>query len=149
MQRHGYLWYALVFALWASQAVAADYPALRERMVVEEIEAAGVSHPGVLRSMRATARHAFVPGKFRPQAYFDAALPIGDQQTISPPFVVAYMTEQLDPRPEDRVLEIGTGSGYQAAVLSPLVAEVYTIEIVARLGRRAQRTLERLRYKNV
>jgi protein-L-isoaspartate(D-aspartate) O-methyltransferase len=77
------------------------------------------------------------------------ALPIGDGQTISPPFVVAYMTQQLDPRARDKVLEIGTGSGYQAAVLSPLVAEVYSIEIVPTLGRRAARTLKRLGYENV
>src|SRR3990172_6053762 len=77
------------------------------------------------------------------------ALPIGDQQTISPPFVVAYMTQEIAPHPTDRVLEIGTGSGYQAAVLSPLVRDVYTIEIVEPLGRRAARTLKRLGYKNV
>jgi protein-L-isoaspartate(D-aspartate) O-methyltransferase len=82
-------------------------------------------------------------------AYYDMALPIGEGQTISPPFIVAYMTEQLDPQPTDKVLEIGTGSGYQAAVLSPLVKEVYTIEIVDPLGRNAARTLQRLNYKNV
>ena len=87
--------------------------------------------------------------KWRSQAYFDAALPIGDRQTISPPYVVAYMTEQLDPQPTDRVLEIGTGSGYQAAVLSPLVKDVYTIEIVDRLAKRAEQTLKRLKYDNI
>jgi protein-L-isoaspartate(D-aspartate) O-methyltransferase len=126
-----------------------NYQAQRHQMVAEEIEAAGVSDPRVLETMRTTPRHEFVPKGFRQQAYFDAALPIGDNQTISPPFVVAYMTQELDPQPTDRVLEIGTGSGYQAAVLSPLVKEVYTIEIVERLGRRAERTLRRLRYKNV
>ncbi len=85
----------------------------------------------------------------RKHAYFDMALPIGEAQTISPPFIVAYMTEQLDPQPTDKVLEIGTGSGYQAAVLSPLVQEVYTIEIVEPLGRRAAATLKRLKYDNV
>ncbi|NOY42195.1 MAG: protein-L-isoaspartate(D-aspartate) O-methyltransferase [Planctomycetes bacterium] len=131
-------------------AQAADnYAALRDEMVRLEIEAAGIDHPGVLRSMRTTPRHLFVLGRFRQQAYLDAALPIGDRQTISPPFVVAYMTQELDPKPTDRVLEIGTGSGYQAAVLSPLVSEVFTIEIVEPLGRRAQRTLKRLRYDNV
>jgi protein-L-isoaspartate(D-aspartate) O-methyltransferase len=125
------------------------YAQLREQMVRQEIEAAGVTHPKVLQSMRATPRHEFVPTGFRRQAYFDAALPIGDRQTISPPFVVAYMTQELDPQPDDRVLEIGAGSGYQAAVLSPLVDQVYTIEIVERLGRRAERTLSRLNYKNV
>ena len=90
--------------------------------------------------------HAAGPRKY---AYLDMALPIGDGQTISPPFVVAYMTEQLDPQPTDKVLEIGTGSGYQAAVLSGLVREVYSIEIVEPLGRRAARTLRQLRYDNV
>ena len=82
-------------------------------------------------------------------SYYDMALPIGHGQTISPPFIVAYMTEQLDPQPTDKVLEIGTGSGYQAAVLSGLVAEVYTIEIVEPLGRRAKEDLKRLKYNNV
>jgi len=126
-----------------------NYEKLREQMVVNEIESAGVTHPAVLKSMRSTPRHKFVLGGFRKQAYFDAALPIGEKQTISPPFVVAYMTQELDPQPTDKVLEIGTGSGYQAAILSPLVAEVYTIEIVERLGRRAKRTLWRLGYENV
>ena len=128
---------------------AADYAAQRKKMVAEEIEAAGVKDPRVLESMRTTPRHEFMPTNFRQHAYIDAALPIGDRQTISPPFVVAYMTEQLKPQPTDRVLEIGTGSGYQAAVLSPLVKDVYTIEIVEPLGRRAERTLGRLGYKNV
>ena len=118
-------------------------------MVAEEIEAAGVKEPRVLDAMRKTPRHEFMPAAYRPYAYIDAALPIGDRQTISPPFVVAYMTEQLNPQPTDRVLEIGTGSGYQAAVLSPLAKDVYTIEIVEPLGRRAERTLKRLGYKNV
>ncbi len=125
------------------------YAELREQMVANEVEAAGVTHEAVLRAMRTTPRHEFVLGGFRKQAYFDTALPIGDRQTISPPFVVAYMTQELDPQPTDKVLEIGTGSGYQAAVLSPLVAEVYTIEIVERLGRRAERTIRRLGYENV
>ena len=118
-------------------------------MVAKEIEAAGVKNPRVLDAMRKTPRHEFMPAAYRPYAYIDAALPIGDRQTISPPFVVAYMTEQLNPQPTDRVLEIGTGSGYQAAVLSPLVKDVYTIEIVEPLGHRAERTLKRLGYKNV
>ncbi len=121
----------------------------REKMVAEEIEAAGVKNPAVLDAMRATPRHEFVLDKWREQAYYDTALPIGDQQTISPPYVVAYMTEQLEPQPTDRVLEIGTGSGYQAAVLSPLVKDVYTIEIVDHLARRATQTLKRLKYDNI
>jgi len=136
--------------LLTSVAYSADnFSELREQMVAEEVEAAGITHPQVLEAMRSTPRHEFVLNGFRHQAYFDAALPIGNQQTISPPFVVAYMTQELDPQPTDRVLEIGTGSGYQAAILSPLVSEVYTIEIVERLGHRAKRTLHRLKYKNV
>lgn len=127
----------------------ADWSAARERMVADEIAGAGVKNTRVLDAMRTTPRHEFVLEKWKAQAYFDAALPIGDRQTISPPYVVAYMTEQLDPRPTDRVLEIGTGSGYQAAVLSPLVNEVYTIEIVDRLARRAEQTLKRLNYENI
>ena len=96
-----------------------------------------------------TPRHEFVPAALRRYAYFDIGMPIGEGQTITSPFVVAYMTEQLQPRPADKVLEIGTGSGYQAAVLSGLVAEVYSIEIVEKLGQRAAKTLRRLGYDNV
>ena len=128
---------------------ADEFAVRRHQMVEREIRSTGVVHARVLEAMRSTPRHEFVPAGFRHLAYQDVALPIGDEQTISPPYIVAYMTEQLDPQPTDRVLEIGTGSGYQAAVLSPLVAEVYSIEIVENLGRRARRTLKRLGYKNV
>jgi protein-L-isoaspartate(D-aspartate) O-methyltransferase len=121
----------------------------RNRMVDDEIVAAGVKNPRVIASVRKTPRHEFMPVPQRKYAYFDMALPIGEGQTISPPFVVSYMTEQLDPQPEDKVLEIGTGSGYQAAILSPLVKEVYSIEIVESLGKRAADTLKRLKYDNV
>ena len=123
--------------------------AQRNRMVDDEIVAAGVKDPRVIQSMRDTPRHEFMPLAQRPNAYYDMGLPIGDGQTISPPFIVAYMTEQLSPQPTDSVLEIGTGSGYQAAVLSPLVKDVYTIEIVKPLGERAARSLKRLKYANV
>jgi protein-L-isoaspartate(D-aspartate) O-methyltransferase len=128
---------------------ASDFAAQRQRMVEQEIVAAGITDPRVIESMRNTPRHEFVALPSRSNAYYDMALPIGNAQTISPPFVVAYMTEQLLPQPTDTVLEIGTGSGYQAAVLSPLVKEVYTIEIVKPLGERAARTLKRLKYTNV
>jgi len=118
-------------------------------MVDEEIVAAGVKDRRVIKAMRTTPRHEFVSVSQRRYAYYDMALPIGHSQTISPPFVVAFMTEALDPRPDDKVLEIGTGSGYQAAVLSGLAGEVYTIEIVGPLGRQAARVLKRLRYGNV
>jgi protein-L-isoaspartate(D-aspartate) O-methyltransferase len=121
----------------------------REAMVEQALISAGISNPRVLEAMRTTPRHLFVARHLRSQAYFDMALPIGEQQTISSPFIVAYMTECLDPQPQDRVLEIGTGSGYQAAILSPLVQHVYTIEIVDSLARQAARTLKQVRLKNV
>jgi len=132
-----------------AQTSVADFKMQREKMVRDEVAGAGVKNERVLQSIRDTQRHEFVNFRDRALAYFDMALPIGEGQTISPPFIVAYMTEQLDPKPTDRVLEIGTGSGYQAAVLSPLVKEVYTIEIVEPLGRQAARVLQKLQYKNV
>jgi len=136
-------------ALGAPPQSAREIVEARNRMVDDEIVAAGVKDSRVIESMRATPRHEFVAMGERANAYYDMALPIGDGQTISPPFVVAYMTEQLAPKAEDKVLEIGTGSGYQAAVLSPLVKEVYSIEIVKPLGERAARVLKRLKYPNV
>lgn len=121
----------------------------RLAMVEQAVGGAGVEHPRVLQAMRDTPRHEFVPKRFQDLAYYDMAVPIGDRQTISSPFIVAFMTQTLDPKPKDKVLEIGTGSGYQAAVLSPLVADVYSIEIVELLGRRAASTLRRLGYRNV
>jgi protein-L-isoaspartate(D-aspartate) O-methyltransferase len=103
----------------------------------------------VLDAIRQTPRHELIPQRLWDQAYVDSSLPIGDQQTISSPFIVASMTQVIDPQPTDKVLEIGTGSGYQAAVLSPLVDQVYTIEIVERLGRKAEQDLRRLGYENV
>ena len=145
------LWFcALCGRVQAAPPVANDpLAAARDKMVDEEIVAAGIKNPRVIAAMRATPRHEFVQAAERPMAYYDMALPIGNSQTISPPYVVAYMTEQLDPQPDDKVLEIGTGSGFQAAVLSPLVKDVYTIEIVKPLGERAARTLKRLKYANV
>ena len=130
-------------------AVAERMRLARERMVRDDLVAGGITDPRVLEAMRATPRHEFVPTPQRPLAYFDMALPIGEKQTISGIFVVAYMTEKLQPRATDKVLEIGTGSGYQAAVLAPLVDTVYSIEISKPLGERAARTLERLGYRNV
>jgi protein-L-isoaspartate(D-aspartate) O-methyltransferase len=126
-----------------------DWRHLASDMVDKEIVAAGVKNERVVKAMRDTPRHEFVPIGEREHAYFDMALPIGNGQTISPPFVVASMTEAIDPKPTDKVLEIGTGSGYQAAVLSPLVKDVYTIEIVEQLSVRATRALKHLNYKNV
>ncbi len=130
---------------------AADDPfdAVRQRLVRDRIATAGVTDSSVLQAIRTTPRHEFVPTSQRDRAYLDMALPIGESQTISSPFIVALMTEALDPQPTDKVLEIGTGSGYQAAVLSPLVEHVYSIEIVEELGQRAKETLEYLDYENV
>lgn len=125
------------------------YDVLRERMVQEFVLDCGVRDERVVQAMQKTHRHEFVPVRYRDQAYTDSAIPIGESQTISSPFIVAYMTESLDPMPTDRVLEIGTGSGYQAAVLAAIVDEVYTIEIVEELGNNAADTLRRLDYDNV
>jgi protein-L-isoaspartate(D-aspartate) O-methyltransferase len=125
------------------------FQARRHAMVDEHIAAEGVTNPRVLQAMKDVPRHLFVRPALREFAYYDQALDIGEKQTISPPFIVAYMTEVIDPQPEDRVLEIGTGSGYQAAVLSGLVNEVYTIEIIPALGRNAERLLNKQGYRNV
>jgi len=140
---------SLVLAAGSVRSQAEDTRAALSRMVTEEVAGAGIKNPRVLAAMRATPRQEFVPARERANAFYDMALPIGHGQTISPPFVVAYMTEQLDPQPTDRVLEVGTGSGYQAAVLSPLVQDVYTIEIHEPLGKQAAATLARLGFKNV
>ena len=115
----------------------AAFAEARAQMVREQLVARGIVNPRVLEAMAQVPRHAFVPAGERDRAYEDVALPIGHGQTISQPYIVAFMTEALDPRPRDRVLEIGTGSGYQAAVLSALVAEVYSVELVEPLAARA------------
>ena len=134
-------------------AVAADDPfaTARQQMVTEQIAGPGrnITNSHVLSAMRKVPRHEFVPAWVRSQSYLDCPLPIGHDQTISQPFIVAFMTEQLDPKPADKVLEIGTGSGYQAAVLAELVAKVYTVEIIEDLSRRAAADLKRLGYTNV
>ena len=123
--------------------------AAREEMVREQIEARGVRTTTVLQAMRKVPRHEFVPESARRFAYDDRPLPIGHGQTISQPYIVALMTELARLTPGSRVLEVGTGSGYQAAVLAELAAEVYTIEIVPELARRAEDDLARLGYKNI
>jgi len=134
------------------RADSVDSPETREarqRMVEEQILARGIRDPRVLEALRKVPRHRFVPPEMQPSAYADSALPIGLGQTISQPYVVAFMTEALELKPQDRVLEIGTGSGYQAAVLSVLVREVYSMEIVERLGREAEARLKDMGYSNV
>lgn len=121
----------------------------REQMVAQQIAARGVKDKRVLQAMRDVPRHLFVPKEMQPYAYADSPLPIGYEQTISQPYIVAFMTEALGLRPVDRVLEVGTGSGYQAAVLSVLVREVYSIEIVEPLAKEATERLKHLGYTNV
>jgi protein-L-isoaspartate(D-aspartate) O-methyltransferase len=121
----------------------------RERMVARTIEARGVRDPRVLAAMRKVPRHEFVPEAMRARAYDDTPLPIGHEQTISQPYIVAVMTEAARLDADDKVLEIGTGSGYQAAVLAEVAGEVYSIEIVEPLGREAAATLARLGYGRV
>lgn len=126
-----------------------DYSSIRERLVTEVLIPGGVTDKRVLEAIRKTDRHEFVSRELRDQAYFDRALPIGESQTISSPYIVAVMTQELDTKEDQKVLEIGTGSGYQAAVLSPLVKEVYSIEIVPELGKQAKKVLDSLGYQNV
>ncbi|MBD3379754.1 MAG: protein-L-isoaspartate(D-aspartate) O-methyltransferase [Candidatus Omnitrophica bacterium] len=121
----------------------------REKMVKEQIKARGVDDPRVINAMLKVKRHLFVPEAVKGAAYSDRPLPIGYGQTISQPFIVGYMTQALDLDPADRVLEIGTGSGYQAAVLAELAGEVYSVEIIGELAEQARRTLERRGYDNV
>ena len=117
-------------------------------MVEEQLKPRGIHDERVLAAMAKVPREEFVPENLRAQSYSDGALPIGHDQTISQPFIVAFMTEQLHPKATDRVLEIGTGSGYHAAVLAELVKDVYTIEIIEPLAKEASARLARLDYKN-
>jgi protein-L-isoaspartate(D-aspartate) O-methyltransferase len=126
-----------------------SYQVLRERMVERQILARGITDQAVLDAMRRVPRHEFVPEDLRHAAYEDHPLSIGEGQTISQPYIVALMTEVLHLLPGERVLEIGTGSGYQAAVLAELTDQVYTIEILEDLGKRGEETLQRLGYSRV
>src|SRR5215813_14720175 len=128
---------------------AADFAAQRQRMVEQQLNPRGIKDERVLAAMAKVPREEFLPADERSDAYEDGPLPIGYDQTISQPYIVAFMTEQLRPKPSDRVLEIGTGSGYQAAILAELVSEIYSIEIVEPLAKTAEATLQRLGYKNV
>lgn len=133
------------------EAATNDFETLRRRMVEEQLICSGrdITNARVLAAMRTVPRHEFVPESQRSEAYADRALPVGFGQTISQPFVVAFMSQQLEPQSTDRVLEIGTGTGYQAAVLAQLVHEVYTIEIVEPLAKRAAADLKRLGSTNI
>lgn len=145
----------IVAALWfglfgcVQTPVAADPDLARRVMVRTQLEQRDITSPRVLEAMRTVPRHEFVPEALRERSYEDTALPIGHGQTISQPYIVALMTQHLAPEPNDRVLEIGTGSGYQTAVLSRLVKEVYSVEIVEPLARQAAADLQRLGFNNV
>jgi protein-L-isoaspartate(D-aspartate) O-methyltransferase len=151
--KRGVLPLLLLLAVIAAGLTAAlpgkdEFTPARQRMI-DDIRARGVTAPRVLAALAAVPRHLFVPENARSEAYADTPLPIGAGQTISQPYIVAFMTSQLDVQPGDRVLEIGTGSGYQAAVLARMGAEVYSIEIVKLLGERAHRTLTELGFRDI
>jgi len=126
-----------------------DFTAQRQRMVQQQLVTRGINDARVLAAMAKVPREEFVAPESRTASYEDGPLPIGYGQTISQPYIVAFMTEQLHPKLSDRVLEVGTGSGYQAAILAELVSEIYSIEIVQPLAKNAEATLQRLGYKNV
>jgi len=140
----------ILFVVFMSRSGSLGDPVrTREEMVRSQIEARGISDPAVLAALKKVRRHMFVPLPIRAMAYDDRPLPIGEDQTISQPYIVALMTARLELKPKDRVLEIGTGSGYQAAILAELVSEVYTIEIVPPLATHAGSVLRELGYLNV
>lgn len=149
---------AFAFALACDGGTAGDaqqgsaqeqFDKQRERMVAEQLAGRDIRDPRVLDAMRKVPRHLFVPAPMRGSAYQDSPLPIGNDQTISQPYIVAYMTQALELKPSHKVLEIGTGSGYQAAVLGELAAQVYTIEIVGELAQRATKALADAGYQNI
>jgi protein-L-isoaspartate(D-aspartate) O-methyltransferase len=141
--------FVLVMLTGAITCAQADWQALRQQMVDTQIRARDVRSAEVLRAMTRVPRHLFVPEPMRRYAYEDRALPIGQGQTISQPYIVGYMTDVLGVEARHTVLEIGTGSGYQAAVLAELVKQVYSIEIVPELAERARRALAETGYRNV
>ena len=139
----------LVILAMAKNSQDPDYYQLRQKMVNEQIMARGVRTESVIKAMQKVERHLFVPEQYRNFAYSDRPLPIGEGQTISQPYIVALMTELLDLKKSDKVLEIGTGSGYQAAILAEICDSVYTIEIISSLGKQAQALLRELGYYNI
>jgi protein-L-isoaspartate(D-aspartate) O-methyltransferase len=131
------------------QLTSRDWIAERQRMVDQQLRARDIRNPRVLDAMQAVPRHLFIPEANRGEAYEDSPVPIGYGQTISQPYIVAFMTQALEVGADDRVLEIGTGCGYQAAVLATLARQVYSIEIIAPLAERARDTLFSLGYRNI
>jgi len=154
-RQYSHLWIlgAFVFlwavTCWGGAGKSGDFAKQRDRMVREQIEKRGVKDQDVLAAMQVVERHRFVPSQWRHRAYTDSPLPIGEGQTISQPYIVALMTDALDLEKDAKVLEVGTGSGYQAAVLAEICDQVYTIEINEVLGRRAKNLLSELGYSNV
>lgn len=143
------LFLGLAQLLPATQNGVDDFARSRREMVEKDLSGRGIKDRRVLEAMNMVPRHLFVPERHRPSAYQDRPLPIGEDQTISQPYLVALMTELLELKGNEKALEIGTGSGYQAAVLSHLAKEIYTIEIIPSLAQRAKETLARLGYVNV
>src|SRR5712672_4483426 len=141
-----YLLFAAIATTGCGQQTptAAEFAAHRQRMVEQQLKPRGIRDERALAAMAKVPREEFIPADARADAYEDGPLPIGYDQTISQPYIVAFMTEQLRPKPSDRVLEIGTGSGYQAAILAELVSEIYSVEIVKPLAKNAEATLQRL-----
>ncbi len=151
-----YLILSILALAWSSigpwswlQAQAQDWESQRKKMVQEQLQARDIESPEVLQAMLEVPRHKFVPERHQYLAYTDQALPIAQKQTISQPYIVALMTELAQVRKKDKVLEIGTGSGYQAAVLAHLAQEVYSIEIIPELAQGARQLLQELGYHNV
>lgn len=146
------LFYILLFLPGIFQTSCAqntDYTRLRHQMVQTQIEARGISDPKILKAFEKVPRHRFVLPEFTGQAYNDNPLPIDEGQTISQPYIVAYMTEVLQLKPTDKILEIGTGSGYQAAILAEICDSVFTIEIFGKLGEKAKTIFAELGYSNI
>lgn len=145
--RHLYILLTLI--TFTLSAHSQNYKQMREKMVTKQISKRGIKHAQTLNALKKVERHQFVPPEYMGMAYDDGPLPIGYGQTISQPYIVAYMTQIIEPKPDHKILEIGTGSGYQAAVLAEIVDKVYTIEIVPELGETASDRLKRLGYDNV
>ncbi len=139
----------VVSVLFVSGFIQDDYAAKRKKMVRSQLKARDINDPATLKAMTDVRRHLFVPENLKDRAYSDRALPIGDGQTISQPYIVAFMTQALRLNSNEKVLEIGTGSGYQAAVLAKIVDSVYTIEIVKNLAISAKDRLQKLGYHNI
>ena len=141
----------MVLVLFVNQAFAQEqtFEMERNNMVEKQIVARGITDSATIRALRIVPRHLFIPEKIRERAYQDGPLPIGYRQTISQPYIVAYMTSLIKPEKGDKVLEIGTGSGYQAAVIAEIVDSVFTVEIVDELAKTASDKFEKLGYKNI